>query len=351
VRTATVLALLILLSFSTAARADYEQSMAQGGKRSHARDYAGAAAAYKAALAERPNDARALNELSFAAYMAGDHAGARQAATDAIAATTEAKLQAAAYFNRGLAAEALHDPGAARADYERSIDLRENAEVRKRIDKLDAGEVFVRTLAGPFAEPKAFCHGNGECVLDYVGGDDWNGGADPFLEVKPILTGAKDEMEEDLNLAVRLADGWWVLPHVAPMVRGHAGSNRLEELGMRGKRLYIRWYDEIGRFGYESRTLVLVCGVGPSKQPSCAGPIEVARTTLEDHCGKDADCKQKDDLTVALHCAAELRGDVLEVKDDKSKLDLDGMDVVLHRPRTGACAALKAFGKHPLVFK
>jgi hypothetical protein len=92
-----------------------------------------------------------------------------------------------------------------------------------------------------------------------------------------------------------------------------------------------------------------VCGVGAHGKPSCVGPIETEQRLFADHCAKDLDCKTPSTYGVWFHCRAALDGDVLEVSDDPSDIQVrEPENVTL--PRDDECAALPTFGKHTLKF-
>lgn len=78
-------AVALLAGLATSARAEpvartYPQAMADGARQMAAKDVRAAAASFQAALDARPDDPRALAELSWASLLAGDFAAAKRAA-------------------------------------------------------------------------------------------------------------------------------------------------------------------------------------------------------------------------------------------------------------------------------
>jgi tetratricopeptide (TPR) repeat protein len=106
--------------------------MADGVRLMAARDFAAAATAFEAALAAKPDDARALAELSWAQFSAGDFAAAEETAVKASSATSDRPVLAMALYNQGRALEALDRPTEAQEAYTSSLALRDNREVRSR---------------------------------------------------------------------------------------------------------------------------------------------------------------------------------------------------------------------------
>src|SRR5262245_56011131 len=123
---------ILLLALATA-RADpaptYAQAMAEGARKLAARDARGAAASFRAALAARRDDPRALTELSWASLLAGDAAAAVQPAAYATYYARDTRMRAAAYYNLGRAHEALGHAVDAQAAYMASLTLRDLPEI------------------------------------------------------------------------------------------------------------------------------------------------------------------------------------------------------------------------------
>ena len=116
--------------------ADYDKHMAEGDKLESAKKWGEAQKEFEAALAAKPKDARALGEVGFTAYFAGDTARAKEASEQAVeAAGDDAKLRGSALFNLGLAVEKTA-PNAAASLYAASNKARPNAKVQARLAQL-----------------------------------------------------------------------------------------------------------------------------------------------------------------------------------------------------------------------
>ena len=112
---------------------DYDKHMADGDKLESQKKWADAQKEFEAALTAKPKDARALGEVGFTAYFAGDLARAKDASEQAVeAAGDDAKLKGSALFNLGLAIEKTA-PNAAASLYAASNALRPNASVKARL--------------------------------------------------------------------------------------------------------------------------------------------------------------------------------------------------------------------------
>jgi tetratricopeptide (TPR) repeat protein len=116
--------------------ADYDAHMRRGDELAKQRKWSEALAELELAAAARPNDARALGYVGFAAYFAGNTARAREASEAAvIAAGSDPDLKGSALFNLGLALERTA-PRAAASLYAASIAVRPNTKVRARLAKV-----------------------------------------------------------------------------------------------------------------------------------------------------------------------------------------------------------------------
>lgn len=132
---------------SASDRKEALRALEEGRRKSRAKDYAGALAAFERALAITPEDARVLSEVGWAALQAGDLDRADAANRRALAHAHEPKLRAAILYNAGRVAEARSDAEAARRAYAESLSLRDNAEVKRRL----------AALGGAPAEPSQPC--------------------------------------------------------------------------------------------------------------------------------------------------------------------------------------------------
>jgi hypothetical protein len=343
----------------------YAAAMATAKQKAAAKDYPAAVAAYQAALAAQPDDATALSELSWASFLAGDYATAEHTGVLAAASAKQPALQAMAWFNAGHAEEAQGKLRSARESYQRSLALRDNADVKRWLAGATAALLAPHALLGPFATPEAFCAAQkltAEQCQPKPRYDD--SGHDSGFEVAAIAgqsTGgsfkgvamieAEGPMPEAdfpvMNLAIQVGTQWYVLPDVGTAASGHGGGYTVEP-HMVGARLVIDWHESVGRFGHSDEASTIVCGVA-SGAPSCAGPLAIARSSTDDPCGKAPDCTRRPVTDVSLHCRATLRGDLLTIDRDPGKLENpDGGHLV--GPRPGACDALPWGGKHRLAF-
>src|SRR4051812_33150108 len=133
----------------------YRAALRAGRSKLKKKDAKGAVASFEAALVAVPDDARALSELGFAAFLAGDLVKARQATERSIAAAGDPKLRAASMYNLGRILEAQGKKDDAVEIYRRSLALRPNAIVRDRLVKLDPDAkpdepIVPQELDGPY---------------------------------------------------------------------------------------------------------------------------------------------------------------------------------------------------------
>lgn len=108
-----------------------------GRKHAEAREWAPAVMEFEAALRLTPDDAMALNELSFVALQAGDVLKAKQAGSGALNRAVDPRLKAAALYNLGRIAEREGDAPGAKSYYLQSEALRPGQEVYQRRAGLD----------------------------------------------------------------------------------------------------------------------------------------------------------------------------------------------------------------------
>ncbi len=119
---------------SRADRVKFLKPLEEGRKKARAKDFAGALVAFDQALAVAPNDARVLAEVGWAALNTGELPRAEKANQRALALTKQPVLRAQILYNVGRVAEAKKDNEAARKAYAESLALRDNAEVKKRLE-------------------------------------------------------------------------------------------------------------------------------------------------------------------------------------------------------------------------
>jgi hypothetical protein len=346
-------ALAALAALAASARAEptartYPQAMADGARQMAANDVRAAAISFQAALDVRPDDPRALAELSWANFLASDFAAAARAASLATYYTRDPRLQAMAYYNLGRANEALGAAADAEVAYAASLNLRDNPEVRARLKHLAPALLVPHRLAGPFAKPEDSC--KAPCQVDREVSPRWIGAAAlaaPFRDAVKIDVDDPDDGYPLVSIAVELADGWYVLPAIGRAAQGHGGQHSAG-LRMVGRRLVVDWNAAVGRFGHDDVSAIFVCGLA-GKQPSCVGPLVFRQAEEVDRCGKDPDCTIRNVYSVRFRCRVDLRGDVVELTRNPSEIEMiEGIDTEL--PRPDICNALPIAGKHTLRF-
>ncbi len=340
------------VAFATAARAEpatrtYSQAMADGARQMIAKDSHAAVLSFRAALKARPNDPRALTELSWAAFVAGEFDAAAQAAEEASYYTQDSRLQAMAYYNLGRAEDARGATAEAEFAYSASLNLRDNAEVRARLKRLGTALLAPHRLAGPFAKPEDFC--SASCEVERDVSPHWGGAqalAAPFRDAVTLDVAAADDYPF-VSIAVELDSGWYVLPAIGRAVWGHGGEHNAK-VRMVGQWLVVDWRARVGRWGYSEVNSMFVCGLA-GRQTSCVGPLVYKQAEEVDRCGKDADCHVRSVYSVRFNCRLDLRGDGFEFSRDPSEIEAaEGDDIKL--PRRDICDLLPIAGKHTLKF-
>jgi len=174
-----------------AANGSYRAALERGRRLVRAKDWRGGIAAFDAALAAHPGDARALSELGWAAFRAGDLDRAAQASRDASAAAgASARVRASALYNLGRVDEARGDKDGAAAAYRDSLALHASRAVKRHLRAIakagahaGAGSAAVAdgaaaddassTMAGPFASIDAYC--DAQVAADDDASDDAGG--------------------------------------------------------------------------------------------------------------------------------------------------------------------------------
>ncbi|MBS2015650.1 MAG: hypothetical protein JST00_22370 [Deltaproteobacteria bacterium] len=128
-------------SLSAADRAAFWKALEAGRKKSRAKEWKAALEAFDRALAVAPDDARVLAEVGWAALNAGDLDRAAAANKRALANAKTNGLRAQVLYNQGRVAEARKDAEAAKKAYAESLALRDNAEVKKRLESVGGAPV------------------------------------------------------------------------------------------------------------------------------------------------------------------------------------------------------------------
>ncbi len=116
-----------------AARRAYRQHLAAGRKHAAARAWGEAVTEFEAALAALPHDGRALSELAWAAFNAGDHDKARKAGRESVLAANDPKVKASSLYNLGRVEEATAHKEQAAKLYRDSLALRPNKTVAEHL--------------------------------------------------------------------------------------------------------------------------------------------------------------------------------------------------------------------------
>ncbi len=111
-------------------------------------DHAAGMAKYRQALEIDPADPSALAELGWAAFLAGELDEAREHTARALRLADDAKQQGMLHYNLGRVAEARGETEAAVDAYVRSLQLRDNGTVRKRLVAL-TGQAPPEPVDGP----------------------------------------------------------------------------------------------------------------------------------------------------------------------------------------------------------
>ncbi|MBZ0233975.1 MAG: tetratricopeptide repeat protein, partial [Deltaproteobacteria bacterium] len=200
-------------------RAAYKQHLSAGRKAAKAARWSEAITALEAALVAIPGDDRALGELSWAAFSAGDFAKARTSGKASVLGSTDPKVKAASLYNLGRVEEADGKLPAAANLYRQSLALRDSKIVKARLDALGkdaplADEPLPCTTPMPEAELCACLNAttaryldkpeDAACKLSAAGADGFE-----------IATYTVSSMEEQHALVAQQAGGWTVVALLA----------------------------------------------------------------------------------------------------------------------------------------
>lgn len=277
--------------------------------------HAEAIVAFEEYLKSKPDDPVGNAELGWAAYGAKNYVKAEAATRRAIAHAPKpmyvtdphGRTRGAAFYNLGMIQEAQGKPKDAAVSYSESVKARPSRMVREKLQKLDrAAAATVDALApqrllGPFPTIRDACRQ----TLKLAAADadtDWGGGnhcgnletipittsklAAPYLEVAAFQMIARS----DLDIAVRLQDGWYLLEVVGKQARWttHCGGTRFHvqaisslkravpelrvEYTSQGGRCFHHGQGHTREWGWEERGIVVI-GVGPSRKPSAVPPV------------------------------------------------------------------------------
>jgi hypothetical protein len=290
-----------------ATRKEYRRRLSSGRKLARARKWGEAVIEFERALAAIPMDGRALSELGWAAFQAGDHTKARKANADAVKVTSDTRLKAASLYNLGRVAEAQRDAGAAVRSYLESLALRPNRAVVARLAALGRqppapGAPPAEPPCGASVKRDAIC----ACLVQDV--EPVEEGETPGCEIlEDLATPAGVEIarvdnsstEHEFFAVVEGKAGWSVVGAVADLYDGGVAgvSNELEWGAIEEKRVggaRLLWVETVvGGYdhdaginesaSHETRT-VTVCVLerpgGQAIRPGC--PLAVPLTWTYD---------------------------------------------------------------------
>lgn len=147
---------------SDADRAKYTKALAAGRAAQAKKDWKTAVARFSEAQLAIPDDATALGELGWTAFLAGNLDIAEQMTRKAIAAGGAPDPTGAAWFNLGLIEEKKGDKPAAIAAYTASLRLRPHGVVRAALARIDAkaaaaADPYQPVAMAPIASIDAWC--------------------------------------------------------------------------------------------------------------------------------------------------------------------------------------------------
>jgi len=225
---------------SPEALAAYRKHLSRGRKLAAKKEWKKAAGELEAALKAIPNDGRALSELGWVAFQAGDYDRARAVNAASVKYAAGARVKAASLYNLGRVAEAQGKQKEAAEHYRESLRLRPgNKVVVKRLAHLgeDAPEVgdFDGKVSSECNAPVprgALC----SCESSALGTeDDETTGyecyvADTTLPGFALVSASGSAGNDDFNstdLAMKLPDGSWKL--AASLTSGYGGRGHTEQ--------------------------------------------------------------------------------------------------------------------------
>jgi hypothetical protein len=313
-------------------RATYKKHLSAGRKAAKAAKWPEAMKELEAALAAIPGDDRALGELSWAAFSAGDHERARKAGRASVLAATDPKVKASSLYNLGRVEEATGKIAEAAALYRQSIALRPNKTVEDRLAALPEDAAAVATGPSPCAKPMpegevckcldtlaaeyrdAADPGSASCVLAPAG-------IDGFQLASYTLT---NEYEVQHVLVARQPKGWAVVADLAyvynPGMMGISEEWALEppkEETIAGKQV-VRFVHKKSRSdsdmgideveSEDTETLVVCVRGGATADTTCPVDVTTSYTYVRDRLGISEDDELGD--------VAELRTKGLPIKSE-----------------------------------
>jgi hypothetical protein len=258
-------------------------------------------------------DGRALSELGWAAFQAGDYEKAKKANQDSARVAVDPKVKAASLYNLGRVAEALKDTESAAGYYRESLKLRPHKAVTARLEKLgkkppEPGSTDTEELpcVAPVAKLEQAC----ACLGKQYEGDEVEEGeelcevverAGPD-EVRVARVRISDSNELELFLLYKTAKGWVTIADIGYLYEGGiAGvSNEMDVAGVETKsvgghtvlwvEIESRGYDhDMGineTESYENRE-VMLCVLADEGAPSCPLQLPLSASYTREELDED----------------------------------------------------------------
>lgn len=287
-------------------RQRFIKTLNEGRALTQAGDHAAGMAKYRQALEIDPADSAALAELGWAAFLAGEYDTAREHTARALRFADDPKQQGMLHYNLGRIAEALGEGERAADAYVRSLELRDNGTVRKRLIAL-TGQAPPERIDGPSGlEPVAKGLGGLAAACDIlvtkVCQGDYGLDLDSCKCAPKLVDGAPDQSWGLLELAVsptgtergwypavRTDDGW-TLFEIAAYEYNPGAFGIYEELEIPyqkvegvlegGKPALVVQFEKgrsdrdmgIEEVEYESSALTMICA-REGKQAWCTQPL------------------------------------------------------------------------------
>jgi hypothetical protein len=323
-------------------RREYVARLRAGRAHAKAKKWGEAISEFEKALAAVPMDDRALSELGWAAFQAGDYEKAEKANADSVRVSSTPELKAASLYNLGRVAEAQKDKDRAAALYADSLVLRPNKTVVKRLVALGkpppaTGAVAVSEeempCTAPVEGPDLVCG----CLKKMETVEE---GFDPECTIGS-LTGAGDDLRiasvtlglgsHEFFLAQKGDKGWAVIGQLGDLYEGGVGGvlneredSKVEEKTIGGVR--ILWYEwrETGHDSdmgideeetHEHVTLALAVLGGAKEPPGVRMHIPLVRVYDRDRMGiagesELADIKDLQTPGLPIHRESRLKVDI-----------------------------------------
>lgn len=385
-RTLTLLAILAVSSTSAFADAPakkkpgisaadqkkYKAALDKGRKLEAKKQYADAIKAFQDCLAVSPDDATALTEMGWSAYLNKDLKLAEQYTRKAIGNQSQPNVRGAALYNLGLIRRDRKDTKAAIAAFSESLKVRPHSVVRAALAKLDpkaaaAFDPFAPVaLQGSFKSIEAYCKTQPtaedfpyaddgtkmECTCEAKLGKSAPKLAAPFEGVELIkrecLVPNTENGVVSTKLAVKVGGTWSLTEIWSQDSNRHCsegvsfGSAKVQDVIPGGTAELLVTHEVEGNCvgGGDSNdwsvTALVVVGIGASKTPSATPSIELERKETHQ---QDA----FDDKPGPIKVVTEVKLEAVWGKD--GALTLKGKATGMDKSE-----AANRLGKHLLVF-